>query len=1439
LEHGRTSVIKHQTTRGILPLLDDQSSEAISTASTSMKTNRALSSLVCSAVIMVLMEISAWTVVAQIYSFSTLAGRAGNPGYGNGSTDQARFNNPQSVFLDTLGNLYVGDFGTYIIRKTTAAGSVSTVAGLPWYPGTADGPGETAQFNSPRSVAIDSAGNVYVADYVNNTIRKVASDGMVSTFAGLPMTPGSLDGTGSAARFNAPAGVAIDRAGNLFVADSLNDTIRKITPGGTVSTFAGLALNSGSVNGTGSAARFNLPTGLAVDGFDNVYVADYYNDSIRRISPSGVVTTLAGLPGSTGNADGPAAGARFRNPSAVAVDSVGNVYVADRGNHTIRKITSSGVVTTVGGLAQSAGSADGTAGVARFNAPSGVAVDNRGILYVADSGNHTIRQALPILVAQTPQNQIVIVNGNASFSVKVSQPTPVFYQWQKDGFDIPGATSPTYNISAARTNDTGIYSVLVNYLGRSLATFSANLTVGSAGRRFPSGYWPGVPLTVELEYIPTAGTTNHTVTEELPTSFITQLLPEVLNADGIPVAYRQSTNAPTSSIQVTGINENGVFNRGNGTVKWGPFSGGSRRLLRYSIVPPLGWTTPITITGSISEDGSARALPVDTVSVNLLHPADNSPPANNLITIFELSAYATAWRRNLWWPAQSGLPELDYLTQAGVIWTRGEYYENVGGLLPHNWQPAPLPPGFTKSELSAAASTTFTNATAVRSFSGATANSPAPIDVTVTVIPKTNVTVLLIEEQLPPGWTALNINSGGSLDPNFNKVKWGPIFVNQPFAASAFAYRAVPPAGAEGVFKLTGLAAFDGTVLGISGSNQITFGFVASPPAISLQPRSQTVTAGGSVTFGVASTGTSPFSYQWQRNGANLSGQTGAALTLNNIQLGDAGSYRVVIGNAAGSTTSDLATLQVNPAPLPPSVTIPPQSQTVTAGGNATFTVAANGTAPLSYQWQKNGANLTGQTNTALALGNVQPGDAGGYRVVIGNVAGAILSEPATLQVNPAPVGPGITVPLQSQTVTSGGSVTFTVTANGTAPLTYQWQKNGASLSGKTNAALTLSDVQLSDAGAFRVVISNSVGSITSEQATLLVNPAPIGPSVIASPQSQTVVVGSSVTLSVTASGTAPLTYQWQKNGSNIPGAASTQLALNNVQPADAGSYAVAVSNLAGTATSASATLTVVAPTSLSTAADFDGDGQPDLIFQDSSGSLAAWLMNGTTLASAGFLNPRNVGDTNYRIVGNGDFNGDGREDLLFQHLDGTLAIWSMSGISQTTVSLLNPSHPGDRNWRVTAVTDLNLDRQMDIVFQHADGTLAVWFMNGINLTSAALFTPSNPGDVNWSVAGAGDFNADGMMDLIFQHTDGSMAVWLLDGTKLTRASSLTPSDPGNRNWRVVALADINRDGKPDLVLQHTDGTLAVWLMNGVQLSFAQLVSPPNPGGTWRVVAPK
>ncbi len=318
---------------------------------------------------------------------STLAG-SGSIGSADGTGAAASFNYPVGLGIDASGNVYVADRFNHKVRKMTPAGVVTTLAGS-GVPGGVDGTGAAASLDNPWGIVVDPSGNLYVTELYGSRIRKITPAGAVTTFAGSGVQ-GSTDGTGTAATFNYPSGIVMDASGNLFVADGVGHKIRKITPAGVVTTFAGSGA-PGSANGTGTAASFKLPFGLAIDAAGNLYVGEEGNFDIRKITPAGVVTTLAG--GTQGSADGTGAAASFQDPWGLTVDAAGNIIVADTYSHKIRKITSAGVVTTIAGTGVP-GSAEGKGILASFNFPNGIVFNSSGDLYVADQSNHKIRKII-------------------------------------------------------------------------------------------------------------------------------------------------------------------------------------------------------------------------------------------------------------------------------------------------------------------------------------------------------------------------------------------------------------------------------------------------------------------------------------------------------------------------------------------------------------------------------------------------------------------------------------------------------------------------------------------------------------------------------------------------------------------------------------------------------------------------------------------------------------------------------------------------------------------------------------------------------------------------------------------------------------------------------------------------------------------------------------
>jgi hypothetical protein len=412
---------------------------------------------------------------AANWAVSTLAGQAGTAASDDGNGGNARFNLLRGVAVDASGQIFVADTSNHTIRKVSPGGAVTTLAGSAGTSGSADGTGTSAQFNAPAGVAVDSSGNVYVADMLNHTIRKITSGGVVTTIAGSAGNAGAADGTGGNARFKEPVGIAVDGAGVLYVADSGNSTIRKIS-GGTVSTLAGAAGETGRSDGTGAQARFDTPYGIAVDLSGTIYVADTFNHVIRKVTSGGGVSTWAGQTGVSGYADG--SGGRFSGPASLSVDLLGTVYVAESANHTIRSISSDGTVNTLGGAAGQDGSGDGAGTNARFNTPAGIAVSSSGTLYVGDSNNSTLRKMIRVQVTTPPpsdnsnNSDTKIVNistrsfvgtgGNiqiAGFVIRGSQPKQVLIRASGPALEPLGVSGvladPTLTLYGSGSNELG------------------------------------------------------------------------------------------------------------------------------------------------------------------------------------------------------------------------------------------------------------------------------------------------------------------------------------------------------------------------------------------------------------------------------------------------------------------------------------------------------------------------------------------------------------------------------------------------------------------------------------------------------------------------------------------------------------------------------------------------------------------------------------------------------------------------------------------------------------------------------------------------------------------------------------------------------------------------------------------------------------------------
>jgi tripartite-type tricarboxylate transporter receptor subunit TctC len=353
---------------------------------------------------------------------------------------------------------------------------------------------------------------------------------------------------------------------------------------------------------------------------------------------------------------------------------------------------------------------------------------------------------------------------------------------------------------------------------------------------------------------------------------------------------------------------------------------------------------------------------------------------------------------------------------------------------------------------------------------------------------------------------------------------------------------------------------------------------VAMAPSITSHPASVSAAPGATATFGVTASGDS-LSYQWHQDGVEIAGATGTSYTTPPLSAADNGAaFTVTVSNSLGSVTSNVATLTTGAA-IAPSITTQPVATSVVAPAAAQFNVVASGTAPLSYQWYRNGAAIVGAHAASLTVSGTTVADTGAsFSVTVSNAAGSANSAQATLVVTAVATAPSVRVGPVNATVNAGQTASFSVTALGTDPIAYQWRRNGVDIAGATRAQYTTPAASDTDNGArFSVAVSNSVGTVVSREATLTVIATSVAPSILAPPAHAAVLVGAVANFSVSVAGSAPLSYRWLKNGVDIPGGTSANYTTPVTTLADNGAqFTVVASNAAGTVTSQAATLTIL-----------------------------------------------------------------------------------------------------------------------------------------------------------------------------------------------------------------------------------------------------------------------
>ena len=846
---------------------------------------------------------------------STFAGfgLAGSKGSADGVGTEARFNEPTGLAVDALGNLYVTDSFNGTIRKIAPDGTVTTPIGTAGTFGATDGVGAAASFLNPFGLTIDASGNLFVADIYNALIRKIAPDGAVTTFAGAVGSRGSSDGTAGAAAFSEPSSVAADSAGNVYVADTGNDTIRKITSAGDVTTLAGIAGSGGFADGTGSAARFSGPSAVATDSAGNVFVADTGNNTIRKVTSTGTVTTLAGSHLNAGAKDGTGINAWFSSPSGLTVDSGGNVFVADTGNNLIRKVTPAGVVTTLGGAAGLVGSSDGTGSAALFNVPNGVVVDSVGNLYVADSLNNTIRRGqrggLPTITTQ-PVGQSVALGQGAVFSVAAGSSSGLTYQWQElsygsstwtnltDGGTFSGTGTATLTVSASTAvmNGNSFRCVITNATG-SVTSVPVPLIVSGAlavntlaGQAGASGSADGTGTAARFLYLSdvavdpsgnvyVADTNNDTIRKITPDGAVTTLAGTVGasgSADGTGSAARFNRPAGVAA-DISGTVY--VSDTNNNTIRAVTSAG-----VVTTLAGMAGTVGSADGTGSAGQLHGPSGIVYDPVTARL-YVADTLNHTIRTLTLDGALSTLAGQAGTTGSADDTGTAATFYGPQGLAVDVSGHLY--VADTNNNTIRKVVISSG--------AVSTVAGNAGSAGSADGVGTAARFYYPSGVAADAAGNVYVADTENH-----TLREISPTGIVT-----TQAGQVGISGSADGQGAAARFYFP---------TGIAADSGGTIYIADTNNYTVRVAQRPvvPTITVQPQGQTVTAGSGVSFSVVATGKP--TYQWNLNGSAISGATSSTYSLTSAQSANAGDYTVTLTNSFGSVTSNKATLTVNAA---------------------------------------------------------------------------------------------------------------------------------------------------------------------------------------------------------------------------------------------------------------------------------------------------------------------------------------------------------------------------------------------------------------------------------------------------------------------------------------------------------------------------------------------
>ncbi len=1227
-------------------------------------------------------------------------------------------------------------------------GTITTLAGTGTAGYLGDGaPAVAARVNAPSGVAVDATGNVYIADSNNNRIRKVAPGGTITTFAGTGGTGFSGDGgLATSATIYSPQDVAVDTSGNVYIADHFNNRIRKVAINtGIITTVAGSGTQAfGGDGGQATAAQLNRPTGVAVDTSGNIYIADQSNHRVRKVTvATGVISTVAGTGTAGYDGDGGTApAAKLNNPFGVAVDGAGNLFIGDTYNHRVRKVTAgTGIITTVAGTGTAGFDVENGLGtVARLYYPAHVAVDSIGDVYIADQYNQRVRK----LAAATGLITTVAGCGDSGFGGDDGQAPAAQLNYPEGVAVAPGGT--LY-----------ITDTLGHRVRKVTAPSAALLMLTVAGTGTPAYDGDGGPaVAAKLMYpegvavdasgnIYIADTSNHRIRK------VTAATGIITTYAGTGVAGFAGEAGPATTARLFYPQGLALDSAGNLYVA----DQYNQRIRKIAVGSGIITTVAGNGTAGFGGDGAQATtgmlnyptgIAVDGnnnlyIADRLNHRVRKVATGTNILST--LAGDGTAGYLGDGTPATTA--RLNAPETVAVDAAANVYIADT-----NNYR-------IRKVTSGGVITTVAGNGTAGSNGEngpGTSAQLYQPQGVAVD-----GAGNVYIADHYNQRIRRLNVLTGilstiaGAANQGFTGDGGAAVaaLLNQPAAIA--------------------VDAFGSVYIADTYNHRIREAAVPPPalPAIVTQPVSVIVNAGQQVSFTAAANGNPTPTVQWQvstnNSGiwTNIGGATATTYAFTTTAADNGKLYRAVFTNSAGSTATAAALLTVDSTPV---ITLNPLSQTVGRTFTVRFTAAATGVPVPFVKWQVSvgGGGFTdipGATSATYSFAAAFSDNGNQYRAVFSNVVGSTNTSPATLTV------------INATNTQKGADF------NGDDKADIFWRNyaTGANMVWEMNGGTRLNTIDLDRIGNINLKVVG-LGDFNGDGKVDL----------------------------VTRNNLTGLSRIYFGNGFGFP--TTFDLPLVN----DPNWRIVAV-------------------------ADFNGDGMPDLFWRNvATGIDDLWTMNGTAIAINELA--ETVNDPNWLIVTAGDFDGDGKADLYWrQRGTGVSAIWFMN--RATRIGYGTPPTVSDQTWQIVAAADWSGDGRADVLWRNGvTGVNAMWNMNGASMIG--YIEPPVLADTNWSPAPISrdphDFNADGYADLLWLNSvSGVATAWYMNGG--ARLGDGNPPYVGGSTWQLAGTGDFNGDGKPDFVWRNPSlGWNVVWLMNGLtQIGYVEIENIPGPA--WGIAA--